>query len=89
MQASKYNNAIIEGNWSISLPRDGKGTPSLWHYCPKAKIIRTYNAAEVRRYDPFFLETGHLNMNPRKALCIDCKEEPSEAFIKTYILMLP
>jgi hypothetical protein len=73
IKAGEYNNSLIEGNWSIALPNPGwPGEPKLWHYCPKSKVIR------IMHKD---------NFEENKAICIDCKEEPSETFMTTFKML--
>jgi hypothetical protein len=75
IKAGEYNNSLIEGNWSIALPNPNSPTKSiahLWHYCPKSKVIR-------------IIHKGNFEEN--KAICIDCKEEPSEVFMTTFMML--
>ena len=74
IESGEYNNSLIEGNWSIALPNSDYiwSKIMLWHHCPKTGAIRWYEQKDI---------------HPKRAICIDCKEEPSEVFMTTFMML--
>lgn len=94
IKAGEYNNSFIEDDWAISLPGGKKRhdplsyqypgsqplnsmdlSVRLWHYCQKSKTIRCYSKEEVKK------------LIPRKAVCFDCKKDPSEELLTTFFML--
>ena len=74
IEAGEYNNSLIEGNWSIALPNPNfaEDKARLWHHCSKTLKIACYEQKDIY---------------PKRATCIDCKEEPSEVFMTTFMML--